>query len=464
MCGSRRDWPITFYLFTLVAQATEQQLLVTGITVVDLLAPYQRDGQIRLFGEVGVGKTVLIMELGEQQADSKDAQVSGQLNEPLVAHARVSLTGLTVVEHFHAAEGPEVLLFLDNIFRFTQANSEVFTLLGHLPSAVDYQPTLATDLGGLPERIAPTTPDSITSVQAIFVPDEDLTDPASATTLAHLDATIGLSRHISAFGVYPELSLHLPDWWFLTTSFMTRTVQRVIDTILVPHTTWLTDTFGWMRLCVVESFVRMLGKTPMRPGIFFSRDRHARLHSATSSGPGAIFHGSSLCCHIRQLLFGDDHNLDYFQQLHFFLEHTSVGQRVLSFEQIIAEKGELMALAHHEQHKGISLSSQELLESGFRKSFGFIPFTNLPLILAVFRSLPLFGYIPHTTNYVHISLFDILLGDICQNLMILTVLCFKLDSKDLGILFDISDTLGHTPSVTNQGSMICSTFWTIFSL
>ncbi|KAL6175647.1 hypothetical protein ACLB2K_052286 [Fragaria x ananassa] len=227
-----------------VEQATEQQILVTGIKVVDLLAPYQRGGKIGLFGGAGVGKTVLIMELinnvakahggfsvfagvgertregndlyremiesgviklGEKQSDSKCALVYGQMNEPPGARARVGLTGLTVAEHFRDAEGQDVLLFIDNIFRFTQANSEVSALLGRIPSAVGYQPTLATDLGGLQERITTTKKGSITSVQAIYVPADDLTDPAPATTFAHLDATTVLSRQISELGIYPAV-------------------------------------------------------------------------------------------------------------------------------------------------------------------------------------------------------------------------------------------------------------------
>ncbi|KAI3515683.1 hypothetical protein L1887_14586 [Cichorium endivia] len=225
-------------------QETEQQILVTGIKVVDLLAPYQRGGKIGLFGGAGVGKTVLIMELinniakahggfsvfagvgertregndlyremiesgviklGDQQAESKCALVYGQMNEPPGARARVGLTGLTVAEHFRDAEGQDVLLFVDNIFRFTQANSEVSALLGRIPSAVGYQPTLATDLGGLQERITTTKKGSITSVQAIYVPADDLTDPAPATTFAHLDATTVLSRQISELGIYPAV-------------------------------------------------------------------------------------------------------------------------------------------------------------------------------------------------------------------------------------------------------------------
>ncbi|KAK2459132.1 ATP synthase subunit beta, mitochondrial [Trifolium repens] len=227
-----------------VEQATEQEILVTGIKVVDLLAPYQRGGKIGLFGGAGVGKTVLIMELinnvakahggfsvfagvgertregndlyremiesgviklGDQQAESKCALVYGQMNEPPGARACVGLTGLTVAEHFRDAEGQDVLLFVDNIFRFTQANSEVSALLGRIPSAVGYQPTLSTDLGGLQERITTTKKGSITSVQAIYVPADDLTDPAPATTFAHLDATTVLSRQISELGIYPAV-------------------------------------------------------------------------------------------------------------------------------------------------------------------------------------------------------------------------------------------------------------------
>ncbi|GAQ92517.1 F0F1-type ATP synthase beta subunit [Klebsormidium nitens] len=225
-------------------QSTEQEVLVTGIKVVDLLAPYQRGGKIGLFGGAGVGKTVLIMELinnvakahggfsvfagvgertregndlykemiesgviktGDKQAESKCALVYGQMNEPPGARARVGLTGLTVAEHFRDAEGQDVLFFVDNIFRFTQANSEVSALLGRIPSAVGYQPTLATDLGGLQERITTTKKGSITSVQAIYVPADDLTDPAPATTFAHLDATTVLSRAISELGIYPAV-------------------------------------------------------------------------------------------------------------------------------------------------------------------------------------------------------------------------------------------------------------------
>merc|ERR1712164_175315 len=230
-----------------VDQSTEMEMLVTGIKVVDLLAPYQKGGKIGLFGGAGVGKTVFIMELinniakghggfsvfagvGERTREgndlyhemiesgviiqddgktnpskSKAALVYGQMNEPPGARARVALTGLTVAEYFRDVEGQDVLLFVDNIFRFTQANSEVSALLGRIPSAVGYQPTLGTDLGELQERITSTKTGSITSVQAIYVPADDLTDPAPATTFAHLDATTVLSRQISELGIYPAV-------------------------------------------------------------------------------------------------------------------------------------------------------------------------------------------------------------------------------------------------------------------
>lgn len=225
-----------------VEQSTEAELLVTGIKVVDLLAPYAKGGKIGLFGGAGVGKTVLIMELinnvakahggysvfagvGERTregndlywemiesgvnvekggAGSKCALVYGQMNEPPGARARVALTGLTVAENFRD-EGQDVLFFVDNIFRFTQAGSEVSALLGRIPSAVGYQPTLATDMGALQERITTTTKGSITSVQAIYVPADDLTDPAPAASFAHLDATTVLSRAISEKGIYPAV-------------------------------------------------------------------------------------------------------------------------------------------------------------------------------------------------------------------------------------------------------------------
>ena len=232
---------------TFADQATEAQILVTGIKVVDLLAPYAKGGKIGLFGGAGVGKTVLIMELinniakahggysvfagvGERTREGNDlyhemieskvnidpkknngsakgskcALVYGQMNEPPGARARVALTGLTVAEHFRD-QGQDVLFFVDNIFRFTQAGSEVSALLGRIPSAVGYQPTLATDMGALQERITTTQKGSITSVQAIYVPADDLTDPAPATSFAHLDATTVLSRAIAEKGIYPAV-------------------------------------------------------------------------------------------------------------------------------------------------------------------------------------------------------------------------------------------------------------------
>ena len=225
-----------------VEQSTETEILVTGIKVVDLLAPYAKGGKIGLFGGAGVGKTVLIMELinnvakahggysvfagvGERTREgndlywemvesnvnkegggegSKASLVYGQMNEPPGARARVALSGLTVAEHFRD-EGQDVLFFVDNIFRFTQAGSEVSALLGRIPSAVGYQPTLATDMGTLQERITTTTKGSITSVQAIYVPADDLTDPAPAASFAHLDATTVLSRQIAEKGIYPAV-------------------------------------------------------------------------------------------------------------------------------------------------------------------------------------------------------------------------------------------------------------------
>jgi F-type H+-transporting ATPase subunit beta len=225
-----------------VEQSTEAEILVTGIKVVDLLAPYAKGGKIGLFGGAGVGKTVLIMELinniakahggysvfagvGERTREgndlywemiesgvnkegggegSKAALVYGQMNEPPGARARVALTGLTVAEHFRD-QGQDVLFFVDNIFRFTQAGSEVSALLGRIPSAVGYQPTLGTDMGAMQERITTTTKGSITSVQAVYVPADDLTDPAPASTFAHLDATTVLSRSIAEKGIYPAV-------------------------------------------------------------------------------------------------------------------------------------------------------------------------------------------------------------------------------------------------------------------
>jgi F-type H+-transporting ATPase subunit beta len=224
-------------------QSTESEILVTGIKVVDLLAPYAKGGKIGLFGGAGVGKTVLIQELinnvakahggysvfagvGERTREGNDlyhefiesgvnkkgggegskcALVYGQMNEPPGARARVGLTGLTVAEHFRD-QGQDVLFFVDNIFRFTQAGSEVSALLGRIPSAVGYQPTLATDMGAMQERITTTTKGSITSIQAIYVPADDYTDPAPATTFAHLDATTNLDRAISEKGIYPAVN------------------------------------------------------------------------------------------------------------------------------------------------------------------------------------------------------------------------------------------------------------------
>ena len=225
-----------------IDQSTEAEILVTGIKVVDLLAPYAKGGKVGLFGGAGVGKTVIIMELinniakahggysvfagvGERTREgndlyhemmesgvinidgpgSKAALVYGQMNEPPGARARVGLSGLTLAEYFRDEEGQDVLFFVDNIFRFTQAGSEVSALLGRIPSAVGYQPTLATDMGTLQERITTTKKGSITSVQAIYVPADDLTDPAPATSFSHLDATTVLSRQIAELGIYPAV-------------------------------------------------------------------------------------------------------------------------------------------------------------------------------------------------------------------------------------------------------------------
>merc|ERR1712039_661227 len=223
--------------------SVEQEILVTGIKVVDLLAPYAKGGKIGLFGGAGVGKTVLIMELInnvamghggfsvfagvgertregndfycemidagviklEEGAHSKCALVFGQMNESAGVRMRVALTGLTQAEFFRDVRGQDVLLFIDNIFRFTQAGAEVSSLLGRIPSAVGYQPTLATDMGAMQERITTTQKGSITSVQAVYVPADDLTDPAPATTFAHLDATTVLSRQIAERGIYPAV-------------------------------------------------------------------------------------------------------------------------------------------------------------------------------------------------------------------------------------------------------------------
>ncbi len=239
---AKKHYPIHRSAPEYVDQSTEAEILVTGIKVVDLLAPYAKGGKIGLFGGAGVGKTVLIMELinnvakahggysvfagvGERTREgndlyhemvesgviktdgpgSKAALVYGQMNEPPGARSRVALTGLTLAEYFRDEEGQDVLFFVDNIFRFTQAGSEVSALLGRIPSAVGYQPTLATDMGALQERITTTNKGSITSVQAIYVPADDLTDPAPAASFAHLDATTVLSRQIAELGIYPAV-------------------------------------------------------------------------------------------------------------------------------------------------------------------------------------------------------------------------------------------------------------------
>jgi F-type H+-transporting ATPase subunit beta len=240
--NAKKTLPIHRSAPEFVDQSTEAEILVTGIKVVDLLAPYAKGGKIGLFGGAGVGKTVLIMELinnvakahggvsvfagvGERTREGNDlyhemiegkvinldgpgskvALVYGQMNEPPGARARVGLSGLTVAEYFRDEEGQDVLFFVDNIFRFTQAGSEVSALLGRIPSAVGYQPTLSTDMGALQERITTTKKGSITSVQAIYVPADDLTDPAPATSFAHLDATTVLSRQIAELGIYPAV-------------------------------------------------------------------------------------------------------------------------------------------------------------------------------------------------------------------------------------------------------------------
>ncbi|PIR34369.1 MAG: F0F1 ATP synthase subunit beta [Alphaproteobacteria bacterium CG11_big_fil_rev_8_21_14_0_20_44_7] len=242
-CKTKQNAPIHNVAPPFADQSTESEILVTGIKVIDLLAPYAKGGKIGLFGGAGVGKTVLIMELinniakahggysvfagvGERtregndlyhemmdsgviniedQTKSKAALVYGQMNEPPGARARVALTGLTMAEYFRDQEGQDVLFFVDNIFRFTQAGSEVSALLGRIPSAVGYQPTLATDMGALQERITSTNKGSITSVQAVYVPADDLTDPAPAASFAHLDATTVLSRQIAELGIYPAV-------------------------------------------------------------------------------------------------------------------------------------------------------------------------------------------------------------------------------------------------------------------
>jgi len=240
--GNTKTLPIHRSAPAFIEQSTETEILVTGIKVIDLLAPYAKGGKIGLFGGAGVGKTVLIMELinniakahggysvfagvGERTREGNDlyhemiesnvikldgpgskvALVYGQMNEPPGARARVALSGLTVAEYFRDEEGQDVLFFVDNIFRFTQAGSEVSALLGRIPSAVGYQPTLATEMGQMQERITSTKKGSITSVQAIYVPADDLTDPAPATSFAHLDATTVLNRAIAELGIYPAV-------------------------------------------------------------------------------------------------------------------------------------------------------------------------------------------------------------------------------------------------------------------
>ncbi|MEZ5710762.1 MAG: F0F1 ATP synthase subunit beta [Blastomonas sp.] len=246
--GHKSTAPIHAEAPAFIDQATDAEILVTGIKVIDLLAPYAKGGKIGLFGGAGVGKTVLIQELinniakghggtsvfagvGERTREGNDlyhefldagviakdadgnaisegskvALVYGQMNEPPGARARVALSGLTIAEYFRDQEGQDVLFFVDNIFRFTQAGSEVSALLGRIPSAVGYQPTLSTDMGALQERITSTNKGSITSVQAIYVPADDLTDPAPATSFAHLDATTVLNRAISELGIYPAV-------------------------------------------------------------------------------------------------------------------------------------------------------------------------------------------------------------------------------------------------------------------
>jgi F-type H+-transporting ATPase subunit beta len=241
--GAKQFMPIHAEAPSFTEQSTKDEILETGIKVIDLLAPYAKGGKIGLFGGAGVGKTVLIMELinniakarggfsvfagvGERTREGNDlyhemiesgvinlddpkkskcALVYGQMNEPPGARARVALTGLTVAEYFRDVEGRDMLFFVDNVFRFTQAGSEVSALLGRIPSAVGYQPTLATEMGNMQERITSTNKGSITSVQAIYVPADDLTDPAPATSFAHLDATTVLSRQIAELGIYPAV-------------------------------------------------------------------------------------------------------------------------------------------------------------------------------------------------------------------------------------------------------------------
>lgn len=271
---TKKKYPIHRPAPSFSEQATESEILVTGIKVVDLLAPYAKGGKIGLFGGAGVGKTVLIMELinnvakahggysvfagvGERTREgndlyhemvdsgvidlkgskSKAALVYGQMNEPPGARARVALTGLSVAEYFRDEEGQDVLFFIDNIFRFTQAGAEVSALLGRIPSAVGYQPTLATEMGSLQERITSTNKGSITSVQAIYVPADDLTDPAPATSFSHLDATTVLSRQIAELGIYPAVDpldstsrILSPDVVGEEHYFVARQVQAILQT------------------------------------------------------------------------------------------------------------------------------------------------------------------------------------------------------------------------------------------
>jgi len=273
--GHKRTAPIHAEAPPFVDQSTESEILVTGIKVIDLLAPYAKGGKVGLFGGAGVGKTVLIMELinniakahggfsvfagvGERTREGNDlyhemieskvinlediskskvALVYGQMNEPPGARARVGLSGLTLAEYFRDQEGQDVLFFVDNVFRFTQAGSEVSALLGRIPSAVGYQPTLATDMGAMQERITSTKKGSITSVQAIYVPADDLTDPAPATSFAHLDATSVLSRQIAELGIYPAVDPLDSTSRMLTAEILgedhykcARDVQKVLQT------------------------------------------------------------------------------------------------------------------------------------------------------------------------------------------------------------------------------------------
>ena len=270
------NWPIHRAAPELVDQATEAEVFETGIKVIDLLEPYAKGGKIGLFGGAGVGKTVLIMELinniakghggysvfagvGERTREGNDlyhemiesgvinleddsskvALVYGQMNEPPGARARVALTGLTQAEYFRDEEGQDVLFFVDNIFRFTQAGSEVSALLGRIPSAVGYQPTLATDMGAMQERITSTNKGSITSVQAVYVPADDLTDPAPATTFAHLDATTVLNRAISRIGYLPccgSVGLNQSVFWTHASLVMSTTKPLVMFSLFCSNT------------------------------------------------------------------------------------------------------------------------------------------------------------------------------------------------------------------------------------